>query len=297
MPRVKAVELLNKLQRANTVSEVFNPPKEDRPPSSSVIKLKAEKVKKELAKSAEMTPKQKRYASYMGIGMAGLPVLGLAANKLRTGKFLAGLPLKKFLPEQMAHGAFWGAMPAAAEEIAAKFPDKTASIPGQDLRAPVFGETKMPTADSTASATKKLQASQGNAEVGPAPSVNTLKPSGPTIQDIAPKSSSSTAGSLPKIGHVMENDPLIKYLRKQASYASTQIENNEDEKLEPDMKAKPIEPGDGQSPEPSPDVTDSSKEWGKTYLDTVFNNTKGIAKKYTAKDYPVGSDLIAKVLK
>jgi len=87
---------------------------------------------------------------------------------------------------------------------------------GQDLRMPVLGGTRFPTDDSKQYARQLLSKSKKSAEVGPAPTVQSLKPPGPTLQEIAPKSSSSTVGSLPKIGAAIMKDPLIEYLRKEA---------------------------------------------------------------------------------
>lgn len=99
---------------------------------------------------------------------------------------------------------------------------KTAAVGGQDLRSfkPVAGT--FPTDDSKGHANKLLNQSQNAAEVGPNPAFTTLKPKGPTLQDVSVKMP-SPKGSLPKIGSAggimdekIKNDPLVQYIRKEA---------------------------------------------------------------------------------
>jgi hypothetical protein len=279
----KAVETLLKRIGASTVRRAI---KDD--PDTLLPEVAASE------KSAALTPKQKRYAGYMGLGLTALPILGLVSNKLRTGKLLGGETVRSWLPEQVAQGAFWGAMPIAAGEVAARFPDtpKVASMSGQDLRLPITGGMKFPTDDSKGFAKKNLEESQGKAEVGPAPLMAKLKPKGPTVQDVAPKPSTSTAGSLPKIGHAMQNDPLIVYLRKQAM----QVEDNHDA-LPQQQSETPEDPGDGQDPTMSSRQQRVGVNPHQEYLRSIFSNRKGIRQKYTQKDHPATSGQVDKILK
>ena len=169
---------------------------------------------------------------------------------------------------------------------------KTASMPGQDLRLPITGGTKFPTDDSKSFAEKNLQESQGKAEVGPAPLMAKLKPKGPSVQDIAPKPSTSTAGSLPKIGHAMYNDPLIQYLRKQAM----KVEDNHD--AVPTQKSEtPEDPGDGQDPTMSPEQERLGVNPHEEYLRSLFDNTGGMRQKYKQKEHPATSGQVDRILK
>jgi len=169
---------------------------------------------------------------------------------------------------------------------------KASSVGGQDLRLPITGGMKFPTDDSKGFARKNLEEAQGKAEVGPAPLMAKLKPKGPTIQDIAPKPSTSTAGSLPKIGHAMQNDPLIQYLRKQAM----KVEDNHD--AVPQLQSEsPEDPGDGQDPMPSTEQERLGVNPHQEYLRKMFSTRKGFQQKYEQKEHPATAGQVDKILK
>lgn len=246
-------------------------------------------------KTAELSDKQKRYAAYMGVGLLGIPLLSMATAKMRGARALGGVPLSKWLPEQALHGAFWGAAPAITEEIGAALPSKTASLAGQDLRSPFMGGSKMPTYDSKSFAEKNLDMSKGKAEVGPAPLMSKLKPKGPTVQDVTARVSSSPAGSLPKIGYVMHNDPLIKFLKKEAAAKEAMVlEDNEDNT--PRDKNWPDEMTT-QDPTDSTFADDKGPSDLQAYLNEKFDTSKGMRRKYFDKDYKAVAGMVDKVLK
>lgn len=297
---IKAVEAVQKAFRATAVPRMVNKATDKDPQTRpSTVARRLDKVLTELKKeSAELTPRQKRYATYLGGSMAALPLLGLAAGKIRTGKWLGGAPLKRWLPEQALHGAFWGSMPIATEELMRRLPDKTASAPGQDLRLPITGGMKFPTDDSKSFAKKNLEEAQGKAEVGPAPLMEKLKPKGPTVQDIAAKPSNSTAGSLPKIGSVMLHDPLIKFLREDhLKKVAAQVENNLKDSVKDAPQEKKEDPGDGQDPTPPPKLETEGVNPHRQYLEKIFSNKSGIRKRYDQREAPATPGQVDKVLK
>jgi len=168
--------------------------------------------------------------------------------------------------------------------------EKAASIPGQDLRLPITGGTKFPTKDSIAGAQKLLNQSKGRTEVGPSPKMTQIKPTGPTIQQIAPKTSPSTAGSIPKLGGKMsiQNDPLVKYLKKQAA----ELEDNKADmplgKQEPELSTE----------DPKPDEQSKDRmRVGMALLSQLFQHTGAVRAKCHEKDHPAKAGEVNKVLK
>ena len=152
---------------------------------------------------------------------------------------------------------------------------KIASLAGQDLRKPFTGmSTNFPTGDSKSFSNKLLQQSKKSADTGVSPSIGSLAPKGPSVQDLAPKMSTSTKGSIPKIGAAMNlaDDPLARYLRKQAM----QLENNLDA-LPTKSEDDPITEEDTGPMESAQAVPEH-----KSYLGKLFDN-KDFRKKFDGK--------------
>jgi hypothetical protein len=158
--------------------------------------------------------------------------------------------------------------------------EKKSSDPGQDLRTPMAGGTKFPTNDSKDFSKKQLSLSQDKAEVGPAPLTAKLKPKGPTIQDITPRISSSTVGSLPKIGQAMLNDPLIQYLRKTAM----ELETDEDKKPQPEVEEIKAAPVTHEDPGPPAEAEKKGTNPHREYLKRIFSAKTGFRPKYEEKN-------------
>jgi hypothetical protein len=90
-----------------------------------------------------------------------------------------------------------------------------------------MGGAKMPTVDSKNTAHVLDRAAKGKAEVGPAPSLGALNSTNQnTLQSQAVKMPSS-AGSLPKLGSAIENDPLVQYIKKHAEQLATNVDEME----------------------------------------------------------------------
>lgn len=108
---------------------------------------------------------------------------------------------------------------------------------GRDNRTPFVGGTQFPTANAIQPVMDRLEQSKGKAEVGPAPLMGKLdKSSTSTIKSQSVKML-TPAGMLPKLGADMsdakfENDPLIKYLRKEAAELETNADSLPTQKLE-----------------------------------------------------------------
>lgn len=161
---------------------------------------------------------------------------------------------------------------------------KFSSDSGQDLRLPIMGGMKFPTNDSKKGPTSALTSSQSVGKSTPGGDLP-----GPSIQDITPKISPSTAGSLPKIGHDMRNDPLIQYLRKQAQPVETNENEVPPEKvMEPEITS--------QQPQPATEDVRRGLDAYHACLENKFTDRKGIRKKYTDKDelYSIDADLVDK---
>jgi hypothetical protein len=169
---------------------------------------------------------------------------------------------------------------------------KKASQPGQDLRLPVMGGTKFPTADSTGFAKGLLDKSKSNTEAGPNPTMKSLAPTGPKIPDVVP-SAPGSINSMPKVGADMSisNDPLVQYLARQAQEKRAAVmEDNEnvmvDSPKEEEVTSRP--------PEPPKEVVDKGVGDWKAYLAAAFDK-KTTKKKYDDKDHPKGG--VDKVLR
>ena len=111
---------------------------------------------------------------------------------------------------------------------------KLSSMTGRDMRYTMPFPANMPTEDSKQLSTRILASSQ---KIGRPTGVGTPpKPSGPSVKDLAPPSS-STKGDLPKMGADMSdriaNDPLVKYLQKHADQLETNLEAMKKEENRP----------------------------------------------------------------
>ena len=166
---------------------------------------------------------------------------------------------------------------------------KKASLPGQDLRLPVMGGTKFPTKDSLAGPKSLLTKSLGKTEVGPAPSLSSLNPTGPGIKDIAPVPPGAP-NLMPKVGSDMniENDPLVQYLKKQAEDIPKKVTpekggvmpgNIKDMKTGPGEKERTSEP-----PCPEKEHVDKSQKHTGSMLRELFTH-KQSRKKHEDKDH------------
>jgi len=91
---------------------------------------------------------------------------------------------------------------------------------------------------------------------------------------------------------MIENDPLIRYLKKTAAEkpptkvpvsSEGQLEVNEAE----DRRSDPQPPVASMCPYASPELEHQVSKW-HNYLETVFGGKEGITKKYLEKDVPVG---------
>jgi len=103
--------------------------------------------------------------------------------------------------------------------------------------------------------------------------------------------------------NMIENDPLIQYLKKTAAEAPpTKGLVNPDGLLEDNLDNMPLSPDvqevASMNPGPTPAMEETVRSPWKTYLDVTFDNKDGIKKKYTDKDHPYaeGSDTVKKVL-
>jgi hypothetical protein len=175
-----------------------------------------------------------------------------------------------------------GTMPARVATLL-----KKASQGGQDLRMPIMGGVKMPTDDSKTAPAQMLAKSQGKAEVGPAPSLKSLAPSGPTV----PQVTGTNSSTMPKVGADMtvQNDPLVKYLKKEA------------EELKDNLEAMPKgEPESEKTTEdPTPAAMQGKGAGTEAALGSMFDAGKGsFRQKYTDKDQPVSGaqKIVDKVL-
>jgi hypothetical protein len=148
---------------------------------------------------------------------------------------------------------------------------KTASGAGQDLRLPVLGGTKFPTMDSKAVPLQRLRSSQKAAEVGPVPSQKQLRPKGPSM----------------KLGAAMSDDPLIRYLKKEAV------------PLDDNLDAMPTGKGEreeaSECPMPKGELS-SQPARDKSQLGGLFDNPSKEAK-YLARMHPPTSGSVDRVLK
>jgi hypothetical protein len=183
-----------------------------------------------------------------------------------------------------------GGMEALAKRLGRAAPKiKESAQGGQDLRLPVMGGTKFPTDDSKTGPASLLSKSQGKAEVGPAPSMKSLAPGPPTI----PQVTGTTSSTMPKVGADMaiQNDPLMKYLKKQAEELKDNLEALPKSKPEKEMSTE----------DPTPAAMD---EEHKGRVDTtgalgrLFDGKGAFRQKYTDKDRPVSSaqKIVDKVL-
>jgi len=131
----------------------------------------------------------------------------------------------------------------------------------------------------------------------------------PGAQAAAKKLSQSTAevGPVIKKGSVefnmIENDPLIQYLKKTAAEAPPTkglvdsegiLEDNKDDmpRGQEEKEMSSMNPG------PTPAMEQTVRSPWKTYLEMTFDNKDGIKKKYTDKDHrpDEGSDVVKKAL-
>jgi len=163
---------------------------------------------------------------------------------------------------------------------------KFSSDSGQDLRLPILGGIKFPTNDSKKGPMSNLASSQAVSQAQPSKDLP-----GPTVQDIAPRISPSTAGSLPKIGHDMRDDPLSQYLRKQAQ----PVETNEDE-VPPE---KIVEPEiTSQQPQPATEDVRRGLDAYHACLENKFTDRKGTRQKHTDKEelYSIDAGLVDKFI-
>lgn len=184
---------------------------------------------------------------------------------------------------------------------------KKASLPGQDMRLPVMGGVKFPTSDSKDFSNKLLEQSQSGAEKGSSPSLKSLSPGGPDIDEVIPKPPGAP-DLMPKVGSVM-TDPLVQYLSQQAKKVAAVLEDNID-----DMPRN-REEVEIQSSDPMPPEDLHSRGMGqyKSRLEEYFDSTlyrpkcrekdhdvempSGEAKVETNYDRPDdGSGLVDKIL-
>lgn len=148
---------------------------------------------------------------------------------------------------------------------------KTASGAGQDLRMPVLGGTRFPTDDSKSFAKQQLKSSQKVSEVGPTPSPKQLRPKGPSL----------------KLGAAMSNDPLIKYLKKEAAALDDNLGSMPKGKEETEVAS--------ECPMPKGELT-SQPARDKSQLGKLFDNPSKEAK-YLARMHPATSGSVDRVLK
>ena len=166
--------------------------------------------------------------------------------------------------------------------------EKRSSQAGQDLRKPFVGGTKFPTDDSKSFSKGLLSKSKGSAEAGPTPSLKSLAPSGPSVAQITGTQSSV----MPKIGVDMSirNDPLIRYLKKEAM----QLEDN--------LGNMPTSPGETERVTHDPHATrcgQAAAQAEKT-LDEHFDSSAR-SEKFENKDRKVtdisGPGIVEKLLR
>lgn len=253
----------------------------------------------ELSKIAvKLSPSEERgqLLRFGAMGAGAVPLISGLANTMQHGRPWAhGTNLKRWLPAQMLTGAlFGGVLPTARHRIERSMQTqakdrmdvqrmmqqagmntmpKAASSPGQDLRMPLTGGTKMPTDDSKTFANKLLSQSKSSAEVGPVASAKKLPGSSVRVRDF-----------IPKFGADM-SDPLIDYLKKQA--AEKKLEDNEKDqrKGEAVAETKP-------QVELTSDDSDHEFEGGVSQYHSavkkLFTNAEARTAKHTGKDFPSG---------
>lgn len=88
----------------------------------------------------------------------------------------------------------------------------------------------------------------------------------------------------------MLNDPLIQYLKKQA----TEVETNEDDST---SAPKEPEPTTHEDPEPPAELATQGTDPHREYLKKIFSARKGIRPKYEAKDHSATTGMVDKALK
>jgi len=153
--------------------------------------------------------------------------------------------------------------------------EKVASMTGRDNRTPFVGGTQMPTLDSKSVSNQIDTSSKSRAEMGPSPSFNALeKTQHSTIHDQAVKMPSSV-GSLPKLGSDMrriEEDPLVRYLKKHA------------EQLEVNLADVPCQGEDFELQSEPTDFRDTSAFKKKKEEDALLRN---LFDNYPAEKAPI----------
>ena len=148
---------------------------------------------------------------------------------------------------------------------------KKASLAGQDLRLPVMGGTKFPTQDSKSMSNSLLTKSQTSAEKGPTPSTRSLTPTGPSV----PQVTGVSQGTMPKVGSAMKNDPLVRYLKKQAMCLETNHDSHTSGNPEVELASGSTAPTD--------DFEARALGQRQTLLADLFGNTSGISAKHHQK--------------
>jgi len=119
--------------------------------------------------------------------------------------------------------------------------------------------------------------------------------------------SSAEVGPVIKRGsaefNMIENDPLIQYLKKTAAEAPpTKGLVDSEGILEDNLDNMPRSPDEKEiasmNPGPTPAMEQTVRSPWKTYLEVTFDNKDGIKKKYTDKDHShdEGSDTVKKAL-
>lgn len=145
--------------------------------------------------------------------------------------------------------------------------EKEAYPSGQDLRSTLHGKVSPPTRDSLAFSNKLLNQSTKNSQL-------TKNPGGPSLQQMAPSAPNTNAGSLPKLGEAMENDPLIAYLKKEAEM----VDNNEDAAQPAEVPAPEL-----QDECPHPTMVQEALAGHKSMLKELFD-ASDFRKKYMDKE-------------
>lgn len=154
--------------------------------------------------------------------------------------------------------------------------NKEASVGGQDLRLPVMGGTKFPTADSTGSAQKKLQ--QSSAEVGPQPS--------PTY---------SMMGKMKRAGDDMDpmmDDPLVQYLKglEMETIRGLSAMGLPHGELDDNLSDMPLGKEEhelaSKCPRPTPQMKSEGKSETKSAVGELFEHAHAARKKFDDKDHP-----------
>lgn len=157
---------------------------------------------------------------------------------------------------------------------------KKASQAGQDLRVPVMGGMKFPTADSTGAAQKKLQ--QSSAEVGPQPA--------PTYSMMGKMKKAAPGDDMDP----MIDDPLIQYLQKTAKDEAKDqppltglVDGSELKDNLSDMpRGEEEREFASEPPGPTPVMESNGKGETKSVAVELFSNSQAMRKKYDDKDHP-----------